>query len=292
MSSTKARAREAASLLIRWSGIPALLRNTWARKRVTILNYHDPSPTVFERHLEYLSRRYSFIALDALVDAMSNGSWEQLPPKSLVITIDDGMRGNAALLPSIRRYGVRPTIYVCSQIVGTSRRYWWSVAPDPEALKSVSNDERLAILDRQYDYEQTRGYGSRQALSSSEIDRLKDWADFGAHTRFHPILPMCDDEVASAEIALSKQDVERLTGRKCRHFAYPNGSYGDREVDLVRASGYDSARTLDPGWNDPRSDPHRLKMFGVPDDASLNRLAASLAGIAFLRPRAPRYGAP
>ena len=33
-------------------------------------------------------------------------------------------------------------------------------------------------------------------------------ATFGAHTRVHPILPMCSDEVAEHEIAGSKAEVE------------------------------------------------------------------------------------
>ncbi|HEX6489823.1 MAG TPA: GNAT family N-acetyltransferase, partial [Gaiellaceae bacterium] len=108
----------------------------------------------------------------------------------------------------------------------------------------------------------------------------------GSHTRFHPILPRCSDERAASEILDSKAEVEALTGRPCRHLAFPNGSYGERELRLARRAGYVSARSFDPGWNDSGTDRYRLRAFGVPDDSSVNRLAATLAGLAFAkRPR-------
>ena len=51
-------------------------------------------------------------------------NWARVPERALVVTFDDGHRGNHRLLPIFRRYGIRPTIYLCSQIVGTQRGYW------------------------------------------------------------------------------------------------------------------------------------------------------------------------
>jgi peptidoglycan/xylan/chitin deacetylase (PgdA/CDA1 family) len=94
---------------------------------------------------------------------------------------------------------------------------------------------------------------------------------------------MCDDAEAAAEIEGSKADAERLTGRPCTAFAYPNGRYGAREVDLVKRAGFDSARTIETGWNDPETDPFRLRVLGMPDNASLNVVAAQSTGLPFLR---------
>jgi peptidoglycan/xylan/chitin deacetylase (PgdA/CDA1 family) len=178
---------------------------------------------------------------------------------------------------------VRPTIYVCSQIVGTNRCFWWTVTEDPEPLKVLDDEERRATLERTYGFTETRDYAERAALSQDEIRALAQWADFGAHTRFHPILPRCSDERARQEVAISRIEVEALSRQPCRHFSYPNGSYGAREIALVKEAGYASARTIDVGWNAKDADLFALKMIGVPDDASVNRLAASLAGIALLK---------
>jgi peptidoglycan/xylan/chitin deacetylase (PgdA/CDA1 family) len=67
------------------------------------------------------------------------------------------------------------------------------------------------------------------------------------------------------EIAGSKAEVEELTGQPCRHISFPNGDYGPRELDLIRRAGYLSARTIEPGWVEPATDPYRLKIVPMPD---------------------------
>ena len=86
-----------------------------------------------------------------------------------------------------------------------------------------------------------------------------------------------------AQIAESRLEVERITGRPCTAFAYPNGRYGEREVELVRAAGFTSARTIETGWNTPDTDPFRLRILGMPDDASLGVVAAQATGLPYLR---------
>src|SRR4051812_28466845 len=112
---------ELLAMFVRWSGLAMLIRNAVARRRVAILCYHAPPPGQFERHLEFLSSRYTLISLEQMLAVMRSGDWNALPPKSVVVTLDDGMCANHALLPLLRRYDVHPTIYVCSQLVGTSR---------------------------------------------------------------------------------------------------------------------------------------------------------------------------
>ena len=62
------------------------------------------------------------------------------------------------------------------------------------------------------------------------------------------------------------------------HFAYPNGDYGEREIEYVKKCGYKSARTIDCGWNSINTDPFKLKVTGVQDDASINKLCAQISG--------------
>ena len=76
---------------------------------------------------------------------------------------------------------------------------------------------------------------------------------------------------------------QRLTGRPCVAFAYPNGRYGRRELELVKRAGFRSARTTETGWNDPGTDPFQLRVLGMPDNASLNVVAAQSTGLPGLR---------
>ena len=84
------------------------------------------------------------------------------------------------------------------------------------------------------------------------------------------------------EVEGSRAEIERLTGKPCRHFAFPNGDYTAREILYVKRAGFLSARTVDIGWNDAASDPYTLKTIGVLDDVSTDRLLASFAGISLL----------
>jgi peptidoglycan/xylan/chitin deacetylase (PgdA/CDA1 family) len=266
------------SALIRWSGLATIIRHTIARNRVSILVYHDPTPETFEQHLRFLVSRYNLITLNELVDALGNEKWADLPPRALVVTFDDGHRGNADLLDLFQQYRVRPTIYLCSQIVGTKRHYWFLESKDPEPLKGLPNGERLALLERS-GFSFNGDFAEAQALSVEEVRRLGEAVDFAAHTRFHPVLTMCSDAECADEIESAKPEIENLTGVDCADFSYPNGDYGEREMSLVRQAGYRSGRTIDLGWNGKHADPFRLRVLGTEDDASVNRLASDLTGI-------------
>jgi len=259
-----------------------LIRNTYARRRVSIVLYHDPSPEHFARHLAYYAKHFTFATLSQLSDALACGSWSCLPTKALVITFDDGHKGNYRLLPLFRQYNVRPTIFLVSRVIRTNRHFWFCHdGVDSNKIKALSNERRLAALEAQHGFTLIREYSpeDRHALSAEEIAEMAPYVDFQAHTCFHPVLPTCTDEESRREIVQCKSDLEAVLGRPCCAFSYPNGDYGEREVRYVREAGYSCARTIDVGWNGPESDPYRLKIVGVTDDASVNILAAQLSGI-------------
>ena len=277
-------AKEVLYAAVRWSGAGWIARRASAGK-VGIVLYHNPSPQTFAHHLRYLARTSTFISLDNLVDAIERKDWSTIPPRSVVVTIDDGHADNRLLLELLARYRVRPTIYLCSQIVGTRRRYWWTAvgAHVRRALSELPNGERLRRLRDEFGFSQTGENHVRHALSWTEIGEMIEQVDFGAHTRFHPLLTQCEDAECRTEITGSRHELEELTGQPCRHFAYPNGVYGEREVAAVRDAGFASARTTEIGLNNVETDRYRLKILGIPDDASVNALAAQLAAIPYLR---------
>jgi peptidoglycan/xylan/chitin deacetylase (PgdA/CDA1 family) len=68
----------------------------------------------------------------------------------------------------------------------------------------------------------------------------------GAHTLSHPMLPNMPTELAYAEIADSRTQIERVIGEPVWAFAYPFGdreSVGDREADLAQSAGFECAFT-------------------------------------------------
>jgi peptidoglycan/xylan/chitin deacetylase (PgdA/CDA1 family) len=244
------------------------------RDRVAILLYHDPDPATLDQHLSYLRKICDLVRLE---DIAAPGMGR---PRA-VITLDDGHKRNVELVPVFIKHRVRPTIFLCSRIVGRARRHWWlhpgAKQAGIERLKRMTNEQRLAELER---------YGYRQdaddvatGLDYEQIEKMRPYVDFQAHTRFHPILTRCGDNECAEEIIGCKAELEAMLGKPCTQFSYPNGNYGKREIDLVKAAGYKSARTSDIGWNDRFSDPFRLRTIIIDDAASTRWFAAQLTGI-------------
>ncbi len=269
--------------LVCLSGIPFLIREWMCRNQVAILLYHDPKPATFVRHIAYLSSHYTFISLDTLVAAIHRNDFSEIPPKSVVITIDDGHVGNFELLPIFKRYQIRPTIYVCTQIINTYRHFWFKIdgqsKAEKEILKRVSNTERLAHLKSIADFASEKVYQNRQVLNISEMKEMAAYVDFQPHTRFHPILPHCTETECQQEILGSKTDLEGLLDVACSHFSYPNGDYTEREIEIVKAGGFRSARTTEIGWNTLDTSVYRLKAIPMTDTAGLTRFRAELTTI-------------
>ncbi len=136
--------REIVAAAFRFSGLPGLVRAVFVRHRATIVFYHDPRPEVLDRHLRYLSKHYRYITLDRLVDAIRAKDWSGIPRHALVVTIDDGHRGNAALAHVFARHQARPTLYLCSQIVATNRNFWFKLpGVHAQPLKALPHEQRL-----------------------------------------------------------------------------------------------------------------------------------------------------
>jgi peptidoglycan/xylan/chitin deacetylase (PgdA/CDA1 family) len=261
--------------------VPLLLRNVAQRRRVTILCYHAPLPAAFNSHLRALAERYTIVSLSAYIRARERGTIAQLPPKSLVVTLDDGHRTNHALKAVVEAAKVPITIFVCSGIIGTRRRFWFLHPPAStmvQSLKRLDDRQRLERL-RTVGFDEATEYGARQALSDAEITDLRSVAEFQSHGMFHPILPQCGSKKARAEIADSKRDLESRLASPIYAFAYPNGSYSEREASLVAQAGYSCALTLDRGSNDERTPLFRLKRIPVPDDASVDEIVVKASGL-------------
>jgi peptidoglycan/xylan/chitin deacetylase (PgdA/CDA1 family) len=258
--------------LLLWSGITHAVRLLLWRDRILIVVYHDPSPEVMDSHLRYLCKIAEPVTLSDLNSRPSGR------PR-VAITIDDGYVSNKALLDVFRTHNVRPTIFICSSIAGTRRQFWQhsdAAAGQIESLKRLENSGRLSKL-AAVGFHQEAEMEKRAALSAQDIEQMTGTVDFQSHGRFHPVLTRCNDDECNVEIVQSRQEVERLVGHECLHFAHPFGNYGEREIAFLKSAGYRSARTLDLGWNDQKTDPFRLKAVVIHDSCSQTCCAAEVS---------------
>lgn len=267
--------------VIFFSGLAWLIRKIVGRKKVTIVLYHDPDPVLFARHMAFLSKNYRFTTLDHLVESIRNGQSE-FPPYSLIVTLDDGHSRNFHLLNTFQDLKIKPTIYLCSSIANTNRKFWFRLPGlRSKDIKGISHQRRLDHLATKFDFLPRKEYNEtdRHSLNLKELRLMVSNVDFQSHTAFHPVLTTCADDEASAEIVGSRVQLESMLNTPVRHFAYPNGDYSEREIGILKANGFLSARSTDIGWNDHRTNPYRLKITGVNDDSDLIMLRAELSGI-------------
>ena len=240
--------------------------------------YHDPDPQAASEQFRYLKKHYNVIDLNEFIDQLENG--KSLPPKSLVITFDDGHIGNFTLHPLFTQLQIPATIFLCSGIVDTKRHYWFLDSDDStkDQLKSLSNEDRLEKLSQQ-GFDQEKEYRDRQALNADEIRDMQSWVNFQSHTVYHPCLDQCTTSESAYEITQSKVDLERKFNLDINTIAYPNGDYSQREIEIARKAGYRCALTVTPGYNTAESDPFTLKRISTNDTTNMDEFIVRVSGL-------------
>ncbi|MBA2881473.1 peptidoglycan/xylan/chitin deacetylase (PgdA/CDA1 family) [Desulfosalsimonas propionicica] len=271
-------------LALRFTGIPWYLREVYARRKITIINYHNPSPDIFLQHLKYFSRHYSFVSAHAVARALDWQDFSDLPPKPMLITFDDGYAGNAHLVGAIRKYHVPAMFYIVAGTAGTKRVFWFEmVRNDPallERLKQVPDQKRRALLQKKTGHTDTREYEIRHCLSIDELKQLADaGANIGSHTLFHPMLDKCDEKTGKRECVEARKRLEKILEIPVEHFALPGGRGARVCRQWVKQAGYRTCRTIAPGWVTQASDPFSLPNFGIDDKAGPHKAAIQACGL-------------
>ena len=87
--------------------------------------------------------------------------------------------------------------------------------------------------------------------------------EVGAHTLTHPDLTTVDDATLRREVAGSRTLLQRRLGLPINAFCYPAGRNDARVRAAVRAAGYTTATTVEPGIARPADDPFALPRIRV-----------------------------
>ena len=266
--------------ILRYSGIPFLFREIVQSQRVTIVMMHDISLGAAKQAFSYWKHHYNIISIQDYLNVHNIESGDKLPKKPLILTFDDGHKRNYELLPLIEELEIPVTLFLCSEIVGTNRHFWFLHENcDTDSLKIVSEEERIKEL-AEIGFSETDEYPNRQALSTDEIMEMKKspFINLQSHTQYHPILTKCTDGKAKSEIRFSKEALEKRYNLSITGFAYPNGDYGKREAEMVRKAGYKYALSTTPGYNTIKTDLFKLRRFSVNDSTNLNEIIVKTSG--------------
>lgn len=125
--------RKIVSKVLYHAGIFNALRHL-QRRRVIILMYHrfsdKPEPfkiqkDVFEQQIRFLKKKYNFVSLSHYAEVLA-GKRNDIPPNSMVLTIDDGYWDNYVYAyPILKKYFVPATIFIATDFI-TKRAWLWS----------------------------------------------------------------------------------------------------------------------------------------------------------------------
>jgi peptidoglycan/xylan/chitin deacetylase (PgdA/CDA1 family) len=227
-------------------------------QRPLILGYHAVSSTwgsslavreeELRRHLVVLRERgyegYTFRQAEVLRQL------KQLPPRTVVITFDDGFASVMDAAPILGEAGYPATVFVVGDFVEHERALGWP------GLEDVPRRERSPL-----------SWGDLASLIAI------GW-EVGSHTMTHPLLTELEPAELRNEIVASKELItERLDS--CDTLAYPYGIADAGVARHVREAGYTAACVL---MHSHRVDePHRRPRVNISRGDEGVRLALKLS---------------
>jgi peptidoglycan/xylan/chitin deacetylase (PgdA/CDA1 family) len=217
---------------------------------VMILMYHrvaDEHPTpwtvsngTFARQIDWLRRHFDLISLAEAQVRLRTAN----DRAAVSITFDDGYAENCqAALPLLVRLRIPCTYFVAT---------------------------RFVVEQRPFPHDVARGL----ACPPNTAEQLRALADagveLGGHTRTHADLGRIESQGdLREEIVGGARELESLSGRPVRYFAFPYGQYKNLSpaaFQVARDAGLAGVCSAYGGFNFPGDDPFHLQRFAVDDD--------------------------
>jgi len=201
----------------------------------------------FNAQLDYLSANgYHVIPLAELV-AFLKGTRDSLPPRAVVITVDDGwLCSYTEITPALAKRKWPFTLFVYPRIVG-------------------------------------RG---THAVSWKQVTEMaRSGVDIESHTFSHPFLTMKNNHNVTAEtypqflqheLVESKQTIEEHTGKGVRFLCYPFGDYDTTVAEAASKAGYEAALTTERGVITRSTPLLQLKRYLIHNDTTLDEFKTFL----------------
>lgn len=194
--------------------------------RLPIIVYHSiddfgtaisTAPDVFRNQIRWFADHgYQSISLTEAASRIRNG--QPLPPRSVVLTFDDGMPSIRDVAdPILREHGFTATTFVITGLVGR-KPCWYRLHP---------RYHDIPLLD---------------------VDALKGLQDTGwelqPHTHVHPVLSHLPLDAQVEQIAQSRELVQTWFGVPGDVLAYPFGQSNETTVEAMAACDMAAGVTL------------------------------------------------
>ncbi len=182
------------------------------------------NPESFEAQMKFLRKnKYNVVTLDRLAAYIRNK--ENIPPKTVAITFDDGYYNNYQYAyPVLKKYNIPATIFIIVGQIGQRGYLGW------KEIKEMSGSGSITI---------------------------------GSHTLSHKWLPSLDTGELRFELAASKASLEEKTGKPVNALCYPIGAHDPRVEKEARLAGYLYAVATNPGRFSPTDDVYSIKRIRI-----------------------------
>jgi peptidoglycan/xylan/chitin deacetylase (PgdA/CDA1 family) len=232
--------------------------------------------TVFEECLAFFERHYTVVSLYDVLAALRGD--RALPPRSLLLTFDDGYADNIDYaLPVLRRHGLPAVVFVISDAIDQRWRPWTEdflhaylsgeITPDEvrsiyslvrgEAAGAASStpaqvmeivrygpqlsEEDVKVVFSKLRRPLTRVGDPAQMLSVEQIRRLvRDGVAIAAHGKTHVSFPLARD--VTAELREPRRVLTEIlaadSGDAICAMSFPHGAYTPQIVRQAMAEGY------------------------------------------------------
>ena len=198
----------------------------------------------FEKQMDYLAvHNYSVISLSELLTGLRDG---QLPPKPIVITIDDGFKSTYTLAyPVLKKYNFPATLFLYTDFIEkNSHSLTW------EEIREMTRNN-IEIGSHTLSHCNLLKYKENESYDSY-ISRIKK------------------------EVFLSKEILESKIGSKIKFFAYPYGAYSSIIKDLAIQADYEAIVNANSMNNTLNAHPFSLNRQIIFGQSSLNSFIQTL----------------
>jgi peptidoglycan/xylan/chitin deacetylase (PgdA/CDA1 family) len=239
--------------------VPVVVYHKFAKKSTDLMTL---SENAFEEQMRFLKEKgYRVISVDALFDFLDYRV--PLPPKAVVITIDDGWRSFYDIaFPILKRYGYPATLFVYTDFISGRRGTLdWAI------LAEISK----AGIDIQSHTKTHRNLDRRNAPES-----------FPEYF-----------EALRREITEAADQIQRKLNKKVTYLAYPYGDTNSLTIALLQKLGYRGAFTVERGSNPFFSHPYRIRRSMIYGNFDLQDFERNLAVFSPHEPakKGPAFGA-
>ena len=205
---------------------PSLFGAAEGEKRVPVLAYHRFGPeavdsmtiktAAFTQQMEWLKAHgYTVISLDTAIRYLQ-GQIKSIPPRSVVITVDDGHKSvYGEMAPVVRKYKIPVTLFVYPSAISNAK-----YAMTWEQLRELEKGGLFSV--ESHTYWHPNFNHEKKRLSPAEYEKFVD-----------------------KQLSGSKKKLEEKMGHPVTYLAWVFGIYDDELLQKASQAGYAAAFTID-----------------------------------------------